>query len=377
MTIDECARIEELISAMQDNAATPEEAARVERHIAGCARCRATTAAYQRVDQQVRRYIMATPVPEIAAPWRNEPLIVPVRRGGGGLGHWRITLVGLATIFVLLLAGSLLTFRSLGLNPSGPTGRESGPTAVAQSVADGPSSAPAAAPAAAIPTAAAAFVPPAPAGGGAAPAASAAPATSSGGATAPTASSVPRTASGAAPAASAGAAASAAPAAAPAASAAPAPAPAASAAASAAPALAATPPPPAATRAPSASPPGPGSASSTPTFDNATFNPAQAYRLAGATSLTICRPECDAQPQTAEVLQRVVAALNQPLVREFVPPSTVRIPYVTLRFRLADGQQIDIGYYLQVNILQMPDGKGTFAAPPDLIAALAGSVAPR
>ena len=97
MTTDECARIEELISAMQDNAATPEEVARVERHIAGCARCRATAAAYQRVDQQVRRYIMATPVPEIAAPWRNEPLIVPVRRGGAGLGHWRITLVGLAT----------------------------------------------------------------------------------------------------------------------------------------------------------------------------------------------------------------------------------------------------------------------------------------
>jgi hypothetical protein len=76
-------------------------------------------------------------------------------------------------------------------------------------------------------------------------------------------------------------------------------------------------------------------------------------------------------------LQRVVVALNQPLAPKFVPPSTVTIPYVTLRFRLADGQQLDIGYYLQVNILQMPDGKGTFAAPPDLIAALAGSGLPR
>ena len=111
--------------------------------------------------------------------------------------------------------------------------------------------------------------------------------------------------------------------------------------------------------------------------DGASFNPAQAYRLDNAISLTICRQVCDAQPQPATVLQRVVTALNQPLSPAFVPPSTVPIPYVTLRFHLADGQQIDIGYYLQVNILQMPDGKGTYAAPPDLVAALAGAVAPR
>jgi putative zinc finger protein len=352
MTTDEHAEIEALISALQDNAATPEEVARVERHIAGCARCRATAAAYLRVDQQVRRYIMATPVPEIATPWHNEPLIVPVRRGGAGLGHWRITLVGLATIFVLLLAGSLLTFRSLGL---GQPARESNPTSVAQ-VASGAAPTATTVPATGLPTAAAALVP-APA---AAPAASAAPANSAvpaaGGAPAPAASSAPRSASGSA------------------ASAAPSAAPAASAAASAAPAQA----PPAATPAPTrAAASGTARPGSTPAFDTPAFNPVQAYRLASATSLTICRPACDAQPQPADVLQKVVAALDQPLAPAFVPPSTVTIPYVTLRFTLADGQQIDLGLYAQVYILQMPDGKGTFAAPPDLVAALAGSGLPR
>jgi hypothetical protein len=53
----------------------------------------------------------------------------------------------------------------------------------------------------------------------------------------------------------------------------------------------------------------------------------------------------------------------------------VTIPYVTLRFTLADGQVIDIGYYLQINQLQLPDGRPPVAAPPDFVAALAG-VAP-
>ena len=112
-------------------------------------------------------------------------------------------------------------------------------------------------------------------------------------------------------------------------------------------------------------------------FDTPSFNPVQGYRLDSATSLTICRPACDAQPQPADVLQQVVAALNRPLAPKFVPTSTVPIPYVTLRFTLADGQQIDIGLYAQIYILQMPDGKGTFAAPPEFVAALAGSGLPR
>jgi hypothetical protein len=78
------------------------------------------------------------------------------------------------------------------------------------------------------------------------------------------------------------------------------------------------------------------------------------------------------------VLRRVVAALDRPLPpAPPVPPSTVTIPYVTLRFTLADGQVVDIGYYLQINLLQLPQGRGLVAAPEDLIAALAGAVAPR
>ena len=360
MTSEECARIEELISAMQDSAATPEEVARVERHTAGCARCRATGAAYQRVDQQVRRYIMATPVPEIAAPWRNEPLVVPTRPGAGGIGHWRITLAGLATIFVLLLGATVLTFRPFGISPGRP---EAVATEHAQFAASNPVSATAVAPAAGLPTAAAAIAPAAPAGGGsgpagAAPAASAAPNAGAAGGAAPT----PAGARSAA-------------------SAAPASAPAPSAAASSIPAASAAPRP---STAPAAAPPAAGTAATPPVatprpaaIDGATINPAQAFGLAGATSLTICRPDCDAQAQEAEVLRRVVAALDRQLAPAFVPPSTVPIPYVTLRFRLANGQQLDIGYYLQVNILQLPENRGTFAAPPELIAALAGSLPAR
>ena len=62
MTIDECAHIEEILSAMQDGAATPEERAQAERHISGCARCQATATAFGQIDRQVRRYLMATPV---------------------------------------------------------------------------------------------------------------------------------------------------------------------------------------------------------------------------------------------------------------------------------------------------------------------------
>ena len=85
---DEHARIEELLSAMQDGAATPEEVALVQRHLATCAQCRATAAAFEQIDRQVRRYLIATPVPEMAAPWRNEPLVVVAPQRRGSPGHW-------------------------------------------------------------------------------------------------------------------------------------------------------------------------------------------------------------------------------------------------------------------------------------------------
>ncbi len=97
-----------------------------------------------------------------------------------------------------------------------------------------------------------------------------------------------------------------------------------------------------------------------------------------ATALTICRPACDASAQPAELLRQVVAALDRPLLPgPPVPPATVTIPYVTLRFALADGRTVDLGYYLQINELQLPDGKGLVMASPEFVAAVAGIVAPR
>ncbi|HEY8599567.1 MAG TPA: zf-HC2 domain-containing protein, partial [Thermomicrobiales bacterium] len=142
MTIEECAQIEETLSAMQDGAATPEERARAERHIVGCARCQATTAAFGQVDRQVRRYLMATPVPEIGTPWRAEPLVLLQRRGTK-LGHWRVTAVGLAAIFVMLLTASILTFR-----PFANSQPQSAGSARSTAAADTGGGAPAAAPAA-------------------------------------------------------------------------------------------------------------------------------------------------------------------------------------------------------------------------------------
>src|SRR5215208_7511190 len=70
-TSAECARIEELISALQDGAATPAEREQVERHVAGCDSCRATLAAFLRNDALLARYLQTTPVPAIGAPWRE------------------------------------------------------------------------------------------------------------------------------------------------------------------------------------------------------------------------------------------------------------------------------------------------------------------
>ncbi|MDP9371587.1 MAG: zf-HC2 domain-containing protein, partial [Chloroflexota bacterium] len=67
----DCSRIAELLSAAQDGAATPEERALIDRHLAGCADCRATADAYRRVDERVRLFLQGTPVPPIAAPWRE------------------------------------------------------------------------------------------------------------------------------------------------------------------------------------------------------------------------------------------------------------------------------------------------------------------
>lgn len=116
----------------------------------------------------------------------------------------------------------------------------------------------------------------------------------------------------------------------------------------------------------------------TASADASLVNVTREFRLETATALTICRPACDEQAQAPDVLRRVVAALDQPLpAAPPVPPSTVAIPYVTLRFTLANGQVADIGYYLQINVLQLPQGRGLVAAPTDLVAALAGAVAPR
>jgi predicted anti-sigma-YlaC factor YlaD len=333
---DEHARIEELLSSMQDGAATPDEVAQVQRHLATCAQCRATAAAFEQIDRQVKRYLMATPVPEMASSWRSEPLVAVAPRRRGNMGHWRVTTVGLSLIFALLFAGTALTFftrdgqqevTQVGNVPSAGAVAFA-VTATQESTGTSFSTAASAVPAAA-----------------AAPAASAAAA----GGTAP---STARSAASAAPSAAASRAS-------------------ASAVASAA---AGVPPPLAPAATPAASAP----ANGTATADSSIVNPTQAFRLNTATALTICRPECDAQAQSPEVLRRVVAALDRPLPpAPPVTPSPVTIPYVTLRFTLADGQVVDIGYYLQINVLQLPQGRGLVIAPEDLVTALAGAVAPR
>jgi hypothetical protein len=366
---DEHARVEELLSAMQDGAATPEEVTLVQRHLATCAQCRATAAAFDQIDRQVRRYLMATPVPEMVSPWRNEPLVVVAPRRSGSPGHWRATTVGLALIFALLFAGAALTFYQRTTPQEAQVGQATAIAAQAVAVAATRESAtsfsvPAASQAPASAAAAAGAAAPSAARAAAAAPASAAASSAAASSVAPRPSAAASAAAASAAASSAGAtgggAASAAPSAA------------VSAAASAAPAL----PPAVATPAPT--PTAAPSTKSTATTDSAAFNPTQAYRLDTATALTICRPACDEQAQPPDLLRRVVAALDQPLPpAPPVPPSTVTIPYVTLRFTLADGQMVDIGYYLQINQLQLPDGRPPVVAPAELVAALAGVVAPR
>ncbi|CAA9586081.1 MAG: hypothetical protein AVDCRST_MAG18-3853 [uncultured Thermomicrobiales bacterium] len=312
MTTAECARIEELISARQDRAASPDERAQVERHIAGCDRCRATAAAFGRVDHEVRRYIGATPVPEIAAPWRSEPFARPVHRGEG-LGHWRATTVGLAAIFALLFTASLLAFRPFATERP-QSASFANPTVVAATDNSAPEAGQVAV---AVPTAAIAAAPVQPA---------------------PTQGAAARSANSAAPAA----------------------APAAGAAAPAA---------PAATSTRMAAPMG-----------GATMqlNPAQLFQLASTDTLLLCQPDCNGAPQPETLRAAVVAAINRPLAP--IPPATAPgppEPSVTLRFTSASGRSIDVGYYPQSQRLQLPNGRGQVTAPPELVSALDGVIAPR
>jgi len=300
MTIDECAHIEELLSAMQDGAVTPEERARAERHINGCARCQATAAAFGQVDRQVRRYLMATPVPEIGAPWRTEPLVLPQRRGTSA-GHWRVTAVGLAAIFVMLLTASILTFRPFANNQ-----QQSASIARSTVAADTLGGAPAAAPAASS----------APAAGQSASAAPTAAAAAAAIQSAPTREAA-RSANSAAPATAAAA-------------------------------------------------------------GGAQFNPTQLFQLADSASLTVCRPDCETQPQPEALRATVVASLNRPLTT-VAPSSPTAEPerYLTLRFTLKNGQQVDIGYYPQAQRLQLPNERGLVISPPELATALAEVIPPR
>ncbi len=323
MTSDECARIEELISAQQDGGASPEERAQIERHVAGCARCQATAAAYGQVDRQVRRYLMATPVPELAAPWRNEPVPLPVRRGEG-LGHWRATAVGLAAIFALLFTASILAFRPLAPTQSETTGgrppadsAERGSAPVAAQVAATSTPALAAAPAAAPqPTAA----PPQPTAAAASRGASAV-------AAATRAAASPAGAAGGVPA-------------------------------------------PASTR---AAAPQAGAVSEAP------INPAQLLRLKEATELTICRPGagwCDSQPRTAVEQAAIVAALDRSLPQLAPPTATGSDQLVVMTFRFASGEERVLAYHYPTQRLTLP-GDVDVQGSPELASLLAGIVTPR
>lgn len=323
MTINECAHVEEILSAMQDGAATPEERAHAERHISGCARCRTTAAAFGQIDRQVRRYLMATPVPEIGAPWQVEPLVLPQRRGTT-MGHWRVTAVGLAAIFVMLLTASILTFR-----PSTTNQQESASFARSTAAADTSGGAPAAAPAASS-------VPAAGQSASAVPTSAAAAAIQP----APTQESARSASGGAAPATAAAAAASA-------------------------------PQSPAATGTHQQAPMAAGAVEQ--------INPAQRLRLSEAATLTICRPKagwCDTQPRTAEQQARIVALLNRPLARLAPPAATGNDQVIVLTFRFASGEQQVLVYQDTTQRLTLP-GNIDLQGSPELAAILAAITTPR
>lgn len=333
-------RIEELLSVMQDGAATPEEEALVARHLAGCARCRATAAAYRRVDERVVAYMRATPVPEMAPAWRA----AAGRRSGrwtigGGRGGLRVALVGVATVLLLLLGASALVQRA---------GNRDGPVAESQADTGAPAAAQAparsAAGATAVTTAAAA------------PAAAPAPTRGAGAAGAPRAAAT--TGAAAAPTAAAVGTSD------PTQTAAPTRAGAAAAATA-----------PAVTTAPSANggafPAAPAAAPPVA----ARLNPVQRYDLAGAASLTLCLPLCEAEPRPGEVRDAVVRALDRDLALAGAPREPGGPP-ITLRFAFDDGRQVEIAYDRGARLLRLPDGAGYVVAPPELTDALVGLATP-
>ncbi len=324
MTIDECAQIEELLSAMQEGVATSEERALVERHIAGCARCQATAAAFGQVDRQVRRYLMATPVPELGAPWRTEPLVLPQRRSEG-LGHWRVTAVGLAAIFVMLLTASILAFRPFATNQ--PQSASFANPTVAADTRGG-----------------------APAGGQAASAVPAA---------APAASSAPTAALAAAPVQSRPTQEAASRSAASGGAVAPA-----TAAAAAGAVAAAT-----------------GTRQQAPMAAAATeqINPTQRLRLSEAVALTICRPSagwCDTQPRSAEEQANIVALLNRPLARLAPPAASGNDQVIVMTFRFASGAQQVLAYQYTAQRLTLP-GDIEVQGSPEVATTLGAITAPR
>lgn len=292
MTEHDCARIEGLISARMDGATSPEEDARIARHLDDCPECRATALAFERVDREVGAYLRATPVPAIGTPWRRARRATPFAR-------WRPATIALTTILILVVASVLASgaFRGktqAARETSAPqsvytsggaaasTASRVAPTAAAAAV---PSTAASAAPSAAV------AMPPVTGAGARATAAS--------GGAAPAASGAPRATPSTAPNTTASAA--------------------------------------------------PGGASGT-------INPVQQLRLPTATALAVCRPDCVASPQGGKTLTDVIALLDRPLSRVSPDTSATGSPATVLRFTLADGQQVELRYAPDTGQLGLPDG---------------------
>ncbi len=302
MTPHDCAQIEELLSARMDGATSPEEDARIERHLRDCADCQATALAFTRVNREVGAYLRATPVPAIGTPWRGTrraPLLVQ-----GLLARWRPTTLALTTILVLIVA-SVVAFGAFRGN-TGRTEQTSAPQSAYTTSGAAPSTAASAAPRAAASTAptAAAAVP------------SAAPST------APPAAPVLAPSVGARATVPSGGSAG------------------------------------AASSAPSAAPhdTANGAAGSYPVY----LNLVQTLNLNTATSVAICRPDCTVSPRGAETFSRILPLLDAylPLVS---PPAQADSWSITLRFALADGQQVELRYDPSTDRLRLPSGQVVLA----------------
>jgi predicted anti-sigma-YlaC factor YlaD len=293
MTKHDCARIEGLISARMDRATSPEEDARIERHLDDCPECRATALAFERVDREVGAYLRATPVPAIGTPWREA-------RQAPRFAGWHPATPALTTILLLVVA-SVLAFGAF--RGTTQTAQEtSAPQSAYTSGGAAPSAAASTAPRAA-PTAAAAAAAPSSA-----------------------ASAAPSAAPAQAPATRAGARATAAgTGAAPAASSAP------SAATSGVPMLG-----------------GDGAPGA--------INPVHQFRLVTATALVVCQPDCVASPQGGRTLTDVIALLDRPLSRISPDTPATGPPAIVIRFTLADGQQVELRYAPSAGQLGLPDG---------------------